>query len=150
MAANKTNPDKWPEIKENLICVTGWCREGATNEMIAERLKIGLSTFYKIKSKHVELRDALKEGKEVIDFMVENALLKSAMGFEYIEEAVTNKGDVVEVRKTQAPSNTAQIFWLKNRKSKQWKDKHELEVQDGTAELTEEQIEARLKELKGK
>lgn len=71
--------------------------------------------------------EALKKGKEVVDMEVENALLKSALGFEYQEEAITTKGDVVTVKKFERPNITAQIFWLKNRKPSVWRDKQEIE-----------------------
>lgn len=35
------------------------------------------------------------------------------------------------VKKRQAPDTTAAIFWLKNRKPKEWRDKHELEHSGG-------------------
>jgi hypothetical protein len=137
---------RWPEIKEKLTQVTGWAREGCTNEMIFNNLGISQDTFYQYKKKHKEFADAVKIGKEVIDFMVENALLKSALGFKYTEEAVTNKGDIVTIEKNQAPSNTAQIFWLKNRKPAVWRDKRQVEL-NSRSEMTEDEINERLKEL---
>jgi hypothetical protein len=137
---------KWPDVKEKLICVTGWAREGLNNEEIALKLGITISTLYQYQIDHLEFSEALKEGKEVIDFAVENALLKSAMGFKYLEETVTNKGDVVTIEKNQAPSNTAQIFWLKNRKPKVWRDKRQVELSNGE-EMTEEEINERLKAI---
>jgi hypothetical protein len=68
------------------------------------------------------------------------------MGFKYLEETVTNKGDVVTIEKNQAPSNTAQIFWLKNRKPKVWRDKRQVELSNGE-EMTEEEINERLKAI---
>lgn len=110
-----------------LILVQGWARDGLTDAQIAHNLGIHVDTFYEWKKRHPEFSEALAKGKEVVDFEVENALLKSALGFDYTEEAVTNKGDVVTVRRVQAPNVTAQIFWLKNRKAKQWRDQKQVE-----------------------
>jgi hypothetical protein len=118
-------PSKYEQLKEDglLIKVEGWARDGLTNDQIAENIGIAVKTLYEWQKKYSEFRDVLKRGKEVIDRQVENALLKTALGFEYEEETVTNKGDVVTVRKVQHPNTTALIFWLKNRKPEQWRDK---------------------------
>jgi hypothetical protein len=104
--------------------VQGWARDGLSDEQIATNLGIHVSTLYRWDTRHSEFREARKKGKEWVDREVENALLKSAMGYAYTEEVVTNKGDVVTVERQQAPSVTAQIFWLKNRKPDQFSDHH--------------------------
>lgn len=113
--------------EEGLLLIEGWARDGLTDEQIAEKMGINVRTLYQWKNKYVQIFHALKRGKEVVDRQVENALLKNALGFYYEEEMVTNKGDVVTVRKYEKPNTTAQIFWLKNRKPKQWRDKQELQ-----------------------
>lgn len=83
-----------------------------------------------------DFSDALKQGKEVVDRQVENALFKNAVGFMYEEETVTNAGEVVTVKKYSKPNITAQIFWLKNRKMKEWRDKQEVEQINHNIEIT--------------
>jgi transposase-like protein len=114
--------EKWLE-QENLLLIEGWARDGLTDEQIAHNMGISTSTLYEWKKKYSDISESLKRGKEVVDRLVENALLKTALGFDYIEDTVTNKGDVVQVRKVQHPNTTALIFWLKNRKPEQWRDK---------------------------
>jgi len=113
--------------EEGLLLIEGWARDGLTDEQIAQNMGIGTTTLYRWKNEFREIRESLRKGKEVVDRQVENALLKNALGFYYEEEMVTNKGDVVTVRKYEKPNTTAQIFWLKNRKPKQWRDKQELQ-----------------------
>lgn len=120
MAKSKYDPAK-------LVLIEGWARDGLTDAQIAKNLGVNVATLYRWKERYREICEALQKGKEIIDYEVENALLKSALGFEYTEEVVTNRGDVVAVTRVQAPSNTAQIFWLKNRKPKEWRDRRELE-----------------------
>lgn len=91
-----------------------------------------------------------QKGKEVVDIEVENALLKRAKGYTYEEvtkEAVkdpeTGKTElrvVKVVKKEVQPDVTAQIFWLKNRKPAEWRDKAEVEITGNVikVELTEE------------
>lgn len=73
--------------EEGLLKLEGWARDGLTDEQIAEE-KIGINrtTLYAWKNKYPDISDALKQGKEVIDRKVENALLKRALGYEYNED----------------------------------------------------------------
>ena len=114
---------KWEEVKEKLVLVEGWARDGLTNEQIAEKLGINPDTLYQYQKKYPEFSETLKKGKEIVDFQVENALLKNALA-----------GNV-----------TAQIYWLNNRKPKQWKNKRENETNND--EITKvEQLLNRIKE----
>lgn len=112
---------------EGLLLIEGWARDGLTDEQIAGNIGISVSTLYEWKKKFVEFSEALKRGKEVVDRQVENALLRSALGFEYEEEVATPRGEVVTVRKYEKPNTTAQIFWLKNRKPNEYREKQNIE-----------------------
>lgn len=114
--------------EEGLIKINGWARDGLIDEQIATNIGVSYSTFKEWKKKFPDFSAALKKGKDVVDREVENALYKSAIGFIYEEETVTNAGDVVLVKKYSKPNTTAQIFWLKNRKRNQWTDKVEADV----------------------
>lgn len=121
---------------EGLVKLEGWARDGLTDEQIAENIGVSRSTLNEWKKKFPDISDALKRGKEVVDRQVENALLKSALGFHYQEQTVTNQGEVVEVTKYEKPSTTAQIFWLKNRKPRAWRDKQEIEQTNKNINIT--------------
>lgn len=123
MALGKIN--EWLE-KDKLILLEGWARDGLTDEQIAKNIGINRTTLYDWKKKEANIADALKKGKEVIDFEVENALLKRALGYEYEEETYENGILTKKVKKQVAPDTTAQIFWLKNRKKEQWREKVEV------------------------
>lgn len=94
--------DDWLQ-DDKLILIEGWARDGLTNEQIANNIGINVKTLYDWKNKNSNICNILKKSREVVDFEVENALLKSAL-----------EGNV-----------TAQIFWLKNRRKLQWRDKVE-------------------------
>ena len=70
---------------------------------ISEKVGISRSTLAEWKKKYPEIEKALSQGKEVADYAVESSLYKRALA-----------GDV-----------TACIFWLKNRKPQQWRDRPE-------------------------
>lgn len=128
---------KWDSVKEKLILVEGWARDGLTDIQIASNLGISKDTFYKYKKEHTDFSDSLKRGKEIVDMEVENALLRRAMGYKYSEttrEQIYNKNTneyelVVTkiVSKEVPPDTTAQIFWLKNRKPEEWRDKRDVQ-----------------------
>ena len=123
-------PSKYDQLSEEglLLRVEGWARDGLTNEQIAENIGITVKTLYEWQNKYSEFRESLKKNKDMIDRQVENALLKSALGFHYVEEVVTNQGEVVQITKHEKPNTTAQIFWLKNRKPAEWRDKQETQI----------------------
>lgn len=121
--------------------IEGWARNGLTDEQIAHNMGINVATLYRWKEAHCEICNALKKGKEVVDLMVENALFKSAVGEVRKvkkpiklkrEKQVQGKGKVVEeyIEYVEEevfvpPQVLAQIFWLKNRKPSDWRDKPE-------------------------
>ena len=63
---------------------------------------------------------------------MENALLKRALGYSYNEFKREIYPDGTEKRvvttKEVAPDTTAQIFWLKNRKPDNWRDRKEQNI----------------------
>lgn len=142
---------KWEQVKDKLVLVEGWARDGLTDEQIAKNLGIGKNTFYQYKKEHQDFSDSLKKGKEVVDFEVENALLKRAKGYTTVlrKGKVTKFGDVVEVKEEMhvPPDVLAQIFWLKNRKPKQWKDK--IDIEDEANKETLKKLDDVLKGLGG-
>ena len=117
---------------DSLILLEGWARDGLTDEQIAHNIGITTTTLYDWKKKYPQFAEAIKSGKEVIDRIVENALLKSAMGYKYdevVKERIynpeTGESEMVEVKRTTkdvAPNVTALIFWLKNRQAEKWRD----------------------------
>lgn len=118
--------------EEGLLKIEGWARDGLTDKQIAGNMGVAERTFTDWKKKFSAISAVLKKGKEVIDRQVENALLKRALGYEYVEttKELTDLGLTVtkQVTKQVAPDTTAQIFWLKNRKPQEWRDKKETEV----------------------
>ena len=111
--------------KENLILLEGWCRDGASDRDVCELIGISYSTLYRWISKYPEFAEAMVKGKEVVDRMVENALLKRCLGYDYVEtERIRKDGIIVsekKVKKYMPPDVTACAIWLNNRKPDEWK-----------------------------
>ncbi|EGO8268999.1 helix-turn-helix domain-containing protein [Enterococcus faecalis] len=118
--------------EEGLIKIGGWAKDGLTDEQIAQNIGISRSTLNEWKKRFPDIKDTIKRGKEVVDRQVENALFKSAIGYEYTEitKELTDSGMKVTKRVTKqvAPNPTSAIFWLKNRKPDVWRDKKETKV----------------------
>lgn len=117
---------RWLE-PDGLLLLEGWARDGLTDEQIAGNVGITATTLYEWKNRFPEISEALKKGKEIVDIQVENALLKRALGYEYMEERVEisekDGRKVIQTTKTVPPDTTAQIFWLKNRRPDKWREK---------------------------
>ena len=128
--------------KEGLTLIEGWAKDGLTDEQIATNIGVTTTTLYDWKKKYADFSDALKKGKETSDYEVENALYKSATGYEYEErkevqevvDGVMRKR--VEITRKQFPPNaTSAIFWLKNREPDKWRNKQGIEINKLHAEI---------------
>lgn len=119
----------------------GWYRDGLNDDQVAHNIGITRKTLYEWQARFGEFRDAIKKGKAPVDYEVENALYKRATGYKVTlkkpikvqtKTKIVGKGETSEehieyadVEEYIPPDTTAQIFWLKNRKPKQWRDKVE-------------------------
>lgn len=80
--------------KDKLVLLQGWKRDGLTDAEIAHNMGISINTL----NKWIQIGQALKRGRDEINIIVENALLKKAL----------------------SGNTTAMIFFLKNN----WRDKY--------------------------
>jgi len=131
---------KWPEVESKLNLVEAWCRDGLVELDICHNLGISIQTLQTYKREHLSFLTALKNGKEVVDITVVNALYKRTQGYRY-DEVTTESMPIYEdgnitgyemretkrVTKEVLPDPTSMIFWLKNRCKDQWRDKREVE-----------------------
>lgn len=113
------------------------CTLGATDEDLADFFTVSIRTISHWKAGHPEFLQALKAGKDQADDRVERSLYQRAVGYSYDAVHFSSfQGEVTETpyREHCPPDVTAQIFWLKNRKADEWRDKrdHTLANPDGT------------------
>lgn len=121
--------EDWLE-DEGLNLIRGWAREGYSIRDIAHRSGVGIHKLEKWRRTNPEFAKALRQGREVIDYKVESALLKSALGYKTKEVtviAVLKNGKMVEVQrqtvtKEVAPNVTSCTTWLYNRMPDKWKN----------------------------
>lgn len=119
--------DDWLD-EDHLLLIAGWTRDGYTYKDIAKKIGISSSAFNRWRNRYPQFNQAMKEGREIVDYKVENALLKSALGYETKETKVTilmRYGKVVEETKETTtrevvPNVTAIQTWLYNRLPDKW------------------------------
>lgn len=129
--------DSYPKQAEKL------CALGATDEQIADFFGIAPSTLYLWKHQHPEFSESLKAGKAEADERVERSLYQRAVGYEYdavkiFMPAGASEPVYAKYRERQHADTTAAIFWLKNRRGDQWRDKLEIQISD----LSDEELAA--------
>lgn len=116
---------------------TKLCALGATDSQLADFFEVAVSTISLWKVEHPEFSEALKMAKGEADSKVEQSLYRRAMGYECdeVDIRVIDKAVIqTPIRKVYPPDTTACIFWLKNRKSGEWRDKVEQEL-SGTVQI---------------
>lgn len=126
------------------------CALGATDAQLADFFGVAVSTVALWKVQHPEFSDALKISKDEADAKVEQSLYRRATGYECDEVDIrVLNGEIVQtpLRKIYPPDTTAMIFWLKNRKPGEWRDKTESTVNGqllvrNAKELTEDELAA--------
>jgi len=135
MGARGKNNTKWlTNVFPRLSEIRDWCMVGKTNEEMCVLLSISPDSWYTYMKEHNELNSIVTAGKSVIDNRVENAVLKTALGFEYEEIKTILEEDhngkkrtrIEKTKKYMPPNPTAQAFWLKNRKKDEWGDRKEI------------------------
>lgn len=116
---------------DGLELIKNWSRNTFTKSEIADRMGVNLNTLLKWQKQYVEINEAMNVTREIVDFQVENAVLKAALGYKTKEIKVTVgkkvvNGEMVEMLKETTvkevpPNIKAAMFWLNNRKFDDWK-----------------------------
>lgn len=146
---NNSKVDFWLS-DDGLVLVKAWTRDGITIEEICQKMGIRRNTYYSWVKQYKEFADAVNTSRELVDYKVENALLKAALGYKTKEIKVTLgkkifNGETVEMLKETttkevAPNVTACLAWLNNRKHDQWKRNRdkvmELDEEDNNISIT--------------
>ena len=149
-----TKYEEWKnngELDNKLLLIEAWARDGLTDKQISKNLGISEFSFYEYKNKYPMFSKALKKGKEVVDIEVENALYKKALGYSVIIKKAFKLREILykDGKKTKEferieyadeevhipADTTAQIFWLKNRKKEQWREKQEYSTDEELSKL---------------
>lgn len=125
---NNSKVDEWLK-EEKLELLSCWARDFTLSD-IAKKIGVSEKTLITWRKTYPEIEQAIKDGKEIVDYRVENALLKVALGYTttdvktIISPPDKNGNRTIRVEKTErevSPNPTAIMCWLNNRKPEQWK-----------------------------
>lgn len=122
-------PSKYNDL--DLTKVQKLANKGWSDVEMADFFGVDESTWTRWKQKHPDFRTSLKDWKTEADSRVERSLYERAMGYTHKEDKIfNNNGEplVVPTEKHYPPDATSAIFWLKNRKPDEWRDKKEVDM----------------------
>jgi transcriptional regulator with XRE-family HTH domain len=140
-----------PEYREEYVVeARKLCQLGATDDDLADFFEVSRMTIKRWETGYPEFNKALKRGKEAADDRVERSLYARATGYTYDSEKIfNNEGDITRVNTLEhvPPDVTACIFWLKNRRPAEWRDKtdhdhnhqHQLNLQGANMSVADAQ-----------
>lgn len=126
-------------IEPKLELIRGWARDGLNHKQIYTNLGIKKTTYFKWLAIKADFMNAVKNGREVTDYIVENSTFERVSGkmVTWEERAIkvadkefdpdtgrmvrmTERIEIVKVHKLVVPDTAGQAFWLKNRKPDKW------------------------------
>lgn len=119
------------------------CKLGATDIEVAEFFGVDVRTIYRWKASNTEFCQAVKVGKDFADDRVERALYNRAVGYTFDSEKVFQfQGQIVRAKTLEhvPPDPGAAFNWLKNRRAAEWRDKHEVEHINRTADMSDDEL----------
>jgi len=114
---------------ERAVKIHFLARRGCTDKQIAEILDVTEKTICNWK-KTSSFFQSLKVAKAEADALVEISLFERATGYSHPETKVfQHEGQIIteETVKHYPPDAVACIFWLKNRRPLEWREKREVE-----------------------
>ena len=117
--------ERWLE-PEGLALLEGWARAGLSDREIARRMGLRPGTLSRWRRRFPALAGALALRRTQTEDLVEDALLRKALGYESREVRVelSPKGERKEVTtvKQVGPDLSAISLWLKKRRPERWGD----------------------------
>lgn len=117
------------------------CELGATDFEVAKFFDVTATTLYRWRHDHPDFCEALKAGKHALDERVVRSLAHRALGYTFESEKIfANQGKILRAKTIEhlPPDPTSMIFWLKNRRPAEFRDRQEqvrLDVHMSLAEL---------------
>ena len=123
---NTGAPSKFDKI--DLSKITTITQEGYTDKQLAKLFGVTEQTLTNWKKVYPEFFGSLKAGKIIADAKVEVSLYQRACGYSHPDVHVSAGKfgpEIIPIIKHYPPDPTSMIFWLKNRKPSEWRDRIE-------------------------
>lgn len=134
--------------EEGLFLIECWARDYSIGEIREKMGNINATTLTHWRRTYPEMEKAFSVGREILDYRVESALVKVALGYKTTEtRSIINQmpdkdgNRIVRVEKIEKeiqPNVTAIMCWLNNRKPDSWKRNRDnsLELNDTQSNIT--------------
>ena len=118
-------------------------RLGATDAEAAEFFKVSTGTIHSWARRYPAFAAALRTGKDEPDERVVRSLYQRAIG--YVVETgkvvmVDGKPEFFKYREHVQPDTTACIFWLKNRRPQEWREKSEVFFKHDAGAMSDDEL----------
>lgn len=138
--------DEWLYSPDKLELLKCWARDFPLVD-IAAKMGITVQTLRKWKKKYPEIAEAINQNKEILDYKIENALVKKALGYTTTDVRTiisppdkdgNRKIRVEKIEREIPPDTTAIMAWLNNRKPDQWKRNRDniMQTKDEDSKIT--------------
>ena len=115
---------------QGLTLIAGWRRQGTpVTKIISDYVGVSKTAWFGWYRESEELRKTIANSKDVVNMSVEEALLKKALGYDYVEKTYELiEGELrltKEQHKHMPPDTKAILSWLYNRLPNQWRSMQE-------------------------
>lgn len=106
-----------------------WVAKGATQKEVMKKLGVSETTFFRWKQEHREFRESIEAPQGDVDDLVEAALYKRCVGYDYEEvtkwQTIGRGGELIWLERRSVkhlpPDPNSIQFWLTNRRRGEWK-----------------------------
>jgi len=123
-------PSKVDNYEKKKKIISLMYQRGFVDAEVAQVLDVTRRTIENWKKQDKEFFHTLTQNKEIADNKVELALFERACGYEHEDvdiKVIQNRIVKTKFIKHYPPDATSMIFWLKNRRPDEWREKHEVE-----------------------
>ena len=119
-----------------------WVAKGATQVEVAEKLGISMTALKNWKGRYEAFKTALEAPQGDVDDLVEAALYKRCIGYDYEEvtrwQTIGKGGELIWLEKRTVkhlpPDPSSIQFWLTNRRRNEWKRMPEVAIAETDTE----------------
>jgi len=111
-----------------------YCLLGATNDELADFFEVSARTLDDWLKVYPDFAQAVRNGRDAADASIARRLYQRAMGYDYDTQKIfVYRGEAVKVDHTVhlPPDVGACIFWLRNRRRRQWMERARPEPESG-------------------
>ena len=125
--------------------------DGATWDAVANVCSCSITTAKRWADEHAEFKAAINTARAICDDRVERSLFRKATGYTVTQQVYDKRTGNIRQLEVSVPGDTvACIFFLKNRRPRQWRDVHQIDLTVEKDRPSLEEMFAELDSLRSK